>query len=89
MYQLTLTSDERKAFDWVGGRYATGDDVAMRLRRLLADGHEWDDSGDIAFSIPEHVAWEISELAASEDSLWPCFADGLTSKMQALCDSIV
>lgn len=89
MSQLTLTSDERKAFDWIGNRYATGDDVAMRLRRLLADGHEWDDAGDITFSIPEHVAWEISELSASEDSLWPCFADGLKSKMQTFCDSIV
>lgn len=89
MYQLTLTSDERKAFDWVGHRYDTGDDVAMRLRQCLAECHEWDDAGDITFSIPENVAWEINERSEMEDNLWPCFADELTAKMQAFCDSIV
>jgi len=89
MYQLTLTKPERYAFDWVGYRYDTGDCVGNLLRQCLADGHEWDDAGDITFRIPEYVAWEINEKSEMEDGLWPCFADELKAKMQALCDSIV
>ena len=37
MYTLTLTVDERRAFDWVGDRYNSGK-VADLLARLHARG---------------------------------------------------
>ncbi len=61
MYTLTLTADERRAFDWVGDRYNSGK-VADLLTDCLPEDREWGDDGDITFHIPEHVAWEINEL---------------------------
>lgn len=88
-YDLTLSSGERQAFDWVGGRYKTGVDVADLLRENMPDGCEWSDDGDITFDLPEHAAWKIKELAESEDGSWPCFDEDLATKMQDLIDSIV
>ena len=73
MYTLTLTADERRAFDWVGSRYNSGK-VADLLSDCLPEDREWSDEGDISFVIPEHVAWEINELAEEEDYSWACFA---------------
>ena len=88
MYRLTLTKGERDAFDWVGNRYAAGE-VARLLRDCMAADAEWDDEGDILFAVPEHVAWEINRLAEDEEYLWPCFAPGLSSKLNAFCQAIV
>jgi hypothetical protein len=66
MYSLTLTADERRAFDWVGDRYNSGK-VAELLMDCFPDDREWDDDGAITFQIPEHVAWEIKELAPRFD----------------------
>jgi len=65
MYTLTLTADERRAFDWVGDRYNSGK-VASLLRDCIPEDREWSDDGDITFTIPEHIAWEINELAEEE-----------------------
>lgn len=91
MYTLTLTHSERKAFDWIGYRYATGDDFARVLRRSEwgEDGVEWDDAGDITFSIPEHIAWELNRLAESEDYAFPCFAPELVDKLSDFLNAIV
>ncbi len=88
MYKLTLTKDERAAFDWVGDRYNTGDIVSSLLIGCMPEGKEWDDDGDITFIIPEHVAWSIKECR-DEESGWPCFDDNLTTKMEELVFSIV
>lgn len=93
MYSLTLTKSERKAIDWVGGRYSHGDD----LRRLLyqcewvvlnldEDGCEWDNSDVIEFRIPENVAWQIAEII--EEGL-DCFSDDLCEKLYRFQNSIV
>ncbi len=66
MYSLSLTADERRAFDWVGDRYNSGK-VASLLIDCLPEDRVWGDDGDITFAIPEHVAWEILELAEEED----------------------
>jgi hypothetical protein len=55
MYSLTLTADERRAFDWVGHRYNSGE-VADLLMDSIPEDREWHDDGDITFLIPEHVA---------------------------------
>jgi hypothetical protein len=89
MYTLTLTRDERRAFDWVGDRYNAGR-VAELLIGCITEGQpEWDEDGDITFAIPEHVAWEIQDLAEEEDHSWPCFSAELANRLNALCWSIV
>lgn len=89
MYELTLTAGERKAIDWIGhrGRHGT------ELYRLLwvestqtPDDADWDDPRDITFSIPEHVAWTVSEI------IWEGltnFGPELVRKLQRLQDRIV
>lgn len=95
MYTLTLTKAEREAFDWVGDRYATGNEVAELLCDCIPDGIEWGDDGDwncdkdVEFKIPEHIAWQIKELAEEEKYLWPCFSPELTRKMNGLVERIV
>ena len=88
MYSLTLTADERRAFDWVGHRYNSGK-VASLLLDCIPEVQEWGDDGDITFLIPEHVAWEIRELAEEEDYSWACFAPPLATKLNDLCSNIV
>jgi hypothetical protein len=89
VYTLTLTADERRAFDWVGSRYNSGK-VADLLLDCLPNNQKWDDAdSDITFTIPEHVAWEINELAQEEDYSWACFAPALAAKLNNLCWGIV
>lgn len=93
MYRLMLTSQERKAFDWVGNRYSSsGDDVStILLHDCKQEGEEkeWEGDEDITFLVPEHCAWDIRELADEEDNLFPCFADDLRAKMLQFIASIV
>ncbi len=88
MYVLTLTADERRAFDWVGDRYNSGK-VASLLTDYIPEDREWGDDNDISFMIPEHVAWEINELADEEGYSWACFAPALATKLNDLCWGIV
>lgn len=89
MYSLTLTQDERAAFDWVGGRYATGNNVSSILCEYLKEDQEWGQEGDITFEIPEHAAWKIRDLCEEEEMLFPCFGDNLVLKMTGFCSEIV
>jgi hypothetical protein len=88
MYTLTLTADERRAFDWVGHRHNSGK-VADLLMGGIPENREWDDDGDITFQIPEHVAWEIDELAEEEGYSWACFYPALATKLNDFCRGIV
>lgn len=88
MYNLTLTRDERRAFDWVRDRYNAGR-VADILRECLPDDCEWNQEGDITFIIPEHLAWQIHDFATEENHAWPCFSPHLAGKMVTFCMSIV
>jgi hypothetical protein len=88
MYSLTLAADERRALDWIGSRYNSGE-VADLLVDLIPDDREWADDGDITFDIPEHIAWQINELAEEESYSWPCFAQELADKLNELCWSTV
>lgn len=90
MYSLTLTKDEREAFDWVGGRYSSsGYDMAQLIQEGIPSESSWDDAGDITFSIPEHIAWEMQDLAESENFEFACLADSLVSKLWRFLDTIV
>lgn len=92
MYSLILTPSERKAIDWIGNRYANGNDLYKLLwcqstpSPINAD---WDSDWNITFIMPEHVAWEIRGIHEQEDSTWPCFAPDLANKMQTFIDSII
>jgi hypothetical protein len=88
VYDLTLKADERRAFDWVGDRYNSGK-VADLLLDCIPDDREWSDDDDITFDIPEHIAWQINELAEAEGYSWPCFAPDLAEKLNELCWNIV
>ena len=97
-YTLTLTQDERKAFDFVGTRYHTGDDVYQQLSNVecewsnsnpWGEDGEWGGPGDLTIVVPEHVAWEIARLSECEDHMWPLFATALRNKMQSFVDAIV
>jgi hypothetical protein len=88
MYQLLLTKAERDAFDWVGDRYAAGE-VARLLLDCMPEDAAWGDEGEIVFTVPEHVAWEINRLAEEEEYLWPCFAPDLSRKLNDFCQAIV
>ena len=88
MYSLTLTSDERRDFDWVGHRYNSGK-VADLLLDCIPEDREWGDDEEITFEIPEHVAGEINELAEEEDHSWACFASALVAKLNDFCSGIV
>jgi len=90
-YQLTLTKSERDAFDWVGARYCAGEVASLLTSDCKwhpADA-DWDKPHDITFYVPEHVAWQIRDLAEGEDFLWPCFAPELTQKLNGFCFSIL
>lgn len=91
MYTLTLTKADRDAFDWVGGRY-NAHEIAGLLESTWDDedkGWNEDNQDDMTFNIPEHIAWEIDELAKEEDYTFPCFASDLRHKMEDFCNSIV
>jgi hypothetical protein len=85
---LTLTADERRAFDWVGHRYNSGK-VADLSMDCIPEDREWGDDGDITFVITESVVWEIRELAEEEGYSWACFAPALAAKLNDFCWSIV
>lgn len=92
MYHLTLTSNERKALDWVGGRYAHGHDLYKLLwveSTATPDDADWDADCDIAFAIPEHIAWRINEIGEECEHRWDCFSPDLAVKLNSLCESIV
>lgn len=94
MYRLTLTAEERRAFDWVGDRYSTGTDWANLLCFDCERTNEtcvvaWGTEGDITFLIPEPVAWELRELADSEDGRFPLFGPELVAKLEEFLDRIV
>ena len=90
MYRLTLTSTERRAIDWIGHRYATGDDFRELLFQVEWEGREeWDCLDAITFLFPEHIAWEADRLFSLEEYTFPCFAPCLSSKLMDWVGEIV
>jgi hypothetical protein len=85
LYNLILTADERRAFDWVGDRYVAGAVADLLLGSIPEGQLDWEDDGDITFILPEHVAWQVRDLAEEEGSAWPCFAPDLAGKLNDLC----
>lgn len=88
-YKLTLTHTERRAFDWVGFRYNSGDIGRLLFLECCPEDAEWSEPGDITFTIPEHIAWEIRDLAEEENCGWPCFCTALRDKLNEFLETIV
>lgn len=90
MYTLTLSLGERRAFDFVDGRYETGGMKPLLISECEWEG-DWYDDGDITFTIPEPIAWEMEKCARAEhdtgeDYLFPCFAPELQAKLYGFFD---
>lgn len=93
MYELNLTSDERKAIDFVGNRYGVGHDL---YKLLCASGvvwepndQDWDSTSNIIFRLPERVAWSINEILIAEDFGAALFADEFRAKLMRFSEEIV
>lgn len=93
MYELTLTSSERQAIDFVGDRYPEGDDLFKLLwhKSNCLPGVEWESKDDIAFTIPEHIAWQIKDTLEHADSNYGAalFASEFREKLMKFCERIV
>ncbi len=87
MYELTLTASERKAIDWIGDRYAHGEQLGKILREFIPADAEWDGEGRITFAIPEHAAWIVTDLIDEDDCA--CLTPPFRRKLHAFCDQIV
>lgn len=94
-YTLTLTREERKAIDWIGGHYRHGTELASILivKCFWDDGEgcltDWESPYDIKFSMPEHVAWEIKDIIDENNGALECFDRELVKKLYKFCDQIV
>jgi hypothetical protein len=96
-YTLTLTLDERRALDWIGGRYRHGDELINILCESVwsrkpnpiihDDDLDWEGNHDITFSIPERLAWTIPDIV-HQDGL-ACLSDELVKKIVDLMERIV
>lgn len=85
MYKLVLTYDDRRAMDWIGGRYVHGAELFTILCRVDWPVN-WDDHDDMELEIPEPIAWEIRELL--EDCHYDCTPD-LGVKLEEFLSQIV
>jgi hypothetical protein len=89
-YSITFTFEERKAIDWIGGRYSHGDDLA---KLLTCQGWQepkkdcWGEPVDITFHLTENQAWGIQEIV-EQDSL-ACFSDELKFKFYTFLEKVV
>lgn len=90
MYNLTLTSGERLAIDFVGNRYEHGDELYRMLSCVDCPARiedDWDSTGDFTFYFQEHEAWEFR--ANYYGSAFELFADSLRVKLNDFMDLIV
>lgn len=87
MYKLTLTSDDREALEWIGGRYDHGQPLIDILLDTEYTGTWWGPES-IEFNIPEHKAWEIRELIGDKFIL-DCLSEDLNHKIIKFIEHIV
>lgn len=91
-YALTLTHEERKAIDWVGHRYAHGDELREILDAcdtVSDDDCSWGGDEELTFVIPEHKAWDIQSIGEESNWRWDCFSPGLVSKLNRFCAGVI
>jgi hypothetical protein len=85
--ELLVLYDELEAETDHPGPYSTFTNYEGKTQPCR--NRAWAGDGDITFTIAEHVAWEMNELAEEEDHTWACFAPELVSKPNDSCWSIV
>jgi len=94
MYTLILTSEDRKAIDWIGNRYRHGNELFSVLwsecdqhaTGSCSDCLNWDSPQPIRFDIPENVAWHIVEIIYEG---LDCFSDDLRSRLWEFTDKVI
>ena len=100
MPQLTLDLGERKAIDWIGGRYEHGYDFWKLLLQCdwlpktetveddvpYFDGPEWDESCDITF-VPDDETYDKMKALLS-DCNYECFCPTLIDKITTFLGNI-
>lgn len=88
MYQLTLTCHERQAIDWIGDRYDHGTKL---FQVLINSDHtiEWDSTEDVTFTLKEHEAWQIKDIADACEHRWDCFSHKFAKKLDEFIWSII
>ncbi len=87
-YRLSLTPGERQYFDWIGYRYECGK-IPNVLTDCMSEDDEWSSDDPIMFTIPEHKAWEIRDLAESDTHMLTNCGSSLRAKLLGFFDSIV
>lgn len=93
-YSLTLTPQEQRAIDWIGSRYAHGNDLYKLLCQsdwyfegVEEDDQEWG-KYQITFRIPENLAWQIVDIIEGEDKL-VCFSESFQQKLWEFAGKVV
>ena len=87
MYKLILSKSERDAIDWIGYRYFHGDDLYKLLIEHASE--DWDYFGDVLFTLPEHIAWQIRDGLEDEEYQFTCLSGNFANKLMSFCDQIV
>lgn len=95
-YTLRLTAGELDSLGWLADRgYFPGEifDKMQPPDDWCTDANGFyvpDESGEILYVIPEHVAWSLPELEREDpDAYLACMGEPLLSKVLALAESIV
>lgn len=87
-YSLTLTRPDRRAIDWIGDRFASGNDLYHALwapcEQIPSDA-DWDDRRNIVFILTAKDAHRVTEIRDECEGGWPCFASELAEKLDDLC----
>jgi hypothetical protein len=83
MYRLTLSSEHRREFSYVGESHRVGE-----LYSLLYQFGRWDDSGDVTFTIPEDIACQIRSIADWHGWSWPAFTGDLAWTLNEFCKKL-
>lgn len=87
MYTLTLTSDERRAMDWIGDRYEHNNLYNLYKLLCVNSVKVFYIDGDIKFTIPENIAWQIKNLLQNGE--FECCAESLVEKLVKFCEDVV
>ena len=88
-YTLTLSLAERRAIDWIGDRYAHGNELYSLLWarcEQTPDDADWDDPRPIDFTFTPKRAHDLTTIRDDDQGHWTCFAPEFAKKFDELCN---
>lgn len=97
-YKITLSKSHRQLIDWIGHRYAHGDDLCYALCESddwefsaigVSDDEDggWDSPGDITFNLSEPEAWRIRDIL--DVCLYDCASPSFIRAIRDFLEKIV